>query len=129
MKAIKDRLRPITWLLAVVMVFQSCTVYKSTPITIDEASKANDKVRIYKRNGEKLKYYRIVQGNNGKYYGDQIINKMHNNFLINEDEIEKIQIKDKSSSTILTIAIPVAIIGIAIGAVALTVQNSIGFSY
>jgi CHASE3 domain sensor protein len=129
MKAIKDRLRPITWLLAVVMVFQSCTVYKSTPITIDEASKANDKVRIYKRNGEKLKYYRIVQGNDGKYYGDQIINKMHNNFLINEDEIEKIQIKDKSTSTILTIAIPVAIIGIAIGAVALTVQNSIGFSY
>lgn len=123
MKTLKKQLRPVAWFLVIMMVFQSCTVYKSTPVTLGEAVKADTKVKIEKRNGEKLKYYRIVQGNDGKYYGDEIKNKMHNNFLINEDEIEKIQIKDKTTSTILTIGIPVLIVGLAIGGVALALDN------
>ena len=123
MKTIKIHFKAVALFLTVLMMLQSCTVYKSTPVTLSEAVKADTRVKIENRNGEKLKYFRIVQGNDGKYYGDQIINKMHNNILINEDEIEKIQIKDKSTSTIITIAIPIAIIGIAIGAVALSVQN------
>jgi len=112
MKAIKEQLRPITWLLAVVMVFQSCTVYKSSPITLDEASKANDKVRIYKRNGDKVKYAKIVVLNDGNFYGVKKEKHLLNNILINQNDIDKIQLKDKTMSTILTVAIPVVIIGV-----------------
>ena len=105
------------------MVFQSCTVYKSTPITLDEASKANDKVRIYKRNGDKVKYAKVLMFNDGNYYGVEKIKGMHNNILLNEDEIVKVNIKDKTTSTILTIGIPVVIIGAVIGGIALAIEN------
>ena len=85
MKTLNKQLRPIAWLLAIMMIFQSCTVYKSTPVTLEDAVKANTKVKIEKLNGEKLKYFRIVQGNDGKYYGDVKIKNMYNNILINED--------------------------------------------
>ncbi|WP_370479789.1 hypothetical protein [Tamlana flava] len=128
MKTLKIYLKAVALFLSALMILQSCTVYKSTPVTLDEAVKADTKVKIEKRNGEKLKYYKIVQGEDGNYYGDEKVNGLHNNILINGDEIEKIQIKDKSTSTILTISIPVAWLGIGIVVLALSAQN-IGFSH
>ena len=115
MKTIKKKqIKGCALFLLLLMLIQSCTVYKSTSVTLGEAVEADTRVKIKKRNGEKLKYYRINQGKDGNYYGDIKVKRVHHNVLINEDEIQKIQIKDKTTSTILTVAIPVAYIGLAL---------------
>ena len=123
MKTLKAHLKVVALFFSVLILLQGCTVYKSANVTIDEAVKADNKVRIEKRNGERLKYYRVVELNDGNYYGKLKIKGLFNNFLIDEDNIDKIQIKDQSTSTILTVTIPVVIVGVLIGAVALSLEN------
>ena len=123
MKTLKAHLKVVALFFSVLILLQGCTVYKSANVTIDEAVKADNKVRIEKRNGERLKYYRVVELNDGNYYGKLKIKGLFNNILIDEDSIDKIQIKDQSTSTILTVAIPVVIVGVLINAVALSLEN------
>lgn len=94
------------------MLFQSCTVYKSASVSLDEASKSNTKVKVVKTNGEKVKYSRIVALNDGQFYGVQKVNGLSNNIPIHQDNIVKLNLKNQESSTILSIGIPVLIIGI-----------------
>ena len=55
--------------------------------------------------------YKNVEAENGIYYG---LMKYENSWVktpINEDNIDKVQVKDKTLSTVLSIAIPLVIIG------------------
>jgi len=112
MKTIKKQLKSVALILSVLILFQGCTVYKSASVSLEEASKSQTKVRVEKKNGEKVKYTRIVVLNDGNFYGVEPVKWMSNNILIEENSIKKIQIKDKQTSTILTFAIPLVIIGV-----------------
>ena len=123
MKTIKTHLRVVAFFFSAAILFQGCTVYKSSGVSFDEAVRAETKVRVEKKNGEKVKYSRIVVLNDGNFYGVEVIKGLSNNVIIEEDSIEKIHIKDRVLSTILTVAIPVVIVGVLIGAVALSLEN------
>ena len=71
LKYFKAQIVPIT--LVFVMLLQSCSVYKRTPVTFDEAAKTNSKVKIERIDKTKLKLKRIelVDGN---YFGLQKVN-------------------------------------------------------
>ena len=99
------------------------TYNQSVNVTLDEAVRADNKVRIEKRNGEEVKYYRVVKFNDGNYYGKIKVNGMFDNLLIDENNIVKVQIKDQKTSTILTVAIPVVIIGVIIVVIAKSLEN------
>ena len=124
MKTIKIHLRVVAFFFSALILFQGCTVYKSANVTLDEAVKADTKVRIEKKNGERLKYFKVVVLDDGNYYGKKKEKWIFNNIIIEENSIEKIQIKDKQASTIWTIAIPVVIIGVLIGAVAIGLERA-----
>ena len=113
MKKIKFSLKIVALFFSLLMFFQSCTVYKSTNVSLIDASKTDLKVKIMKLNGEKDKFSLIEVFDDGKFYGKKKIKgtSMYNYILIDEDNIEKIQIKDKVLSTILSIGIPIIIIG------------------
>ena len=105
--------------LAVLMLLQGCTVYKSANVTLDEAVKSHTKVRVKTFDNKSLKFDRIEVANNeihGINNGKQIITTVKRN------NIEKIQLKDKTMSTILSIAIPVVIAG---GILAILVADSL----
>jgi hypothetical protein len=53
------------------MLLQGCTVYKSAFVAHDEASKSLTKVRVEKKNGEKVKYSRIVVLDNHKFFKEK----------------------------------------------------------
>ena len=110
MKSINQHLKVVAIFFVTLMLFQSCTVYKSASVSLDEASKSNTKVRVVKTNGEKVKYSRIVVLNDGQFYGVQ--KAWSNNIPINQDDIVRLNLKNRKSSTILSIGIPVVIIGI-----------------
>ena len=113
----------MAWLCALLMIFQSCTVYKSTPITLDEASKANDRVRIYKNTGEEVDYLKVMMRNDGHYYGLKKKKGQVQNSLIDEDEIDSIKLKDKTLSTLATIGVPIIIAGVTVGLMALAISD------
>ena len=110
MKPIKEHLKVIAFFFATLILFQGCTVYQSAPITIEEASKSNSMVRVKTFNKESLKFDRIEVVNN-KIYGIKINKSEEDITQIEKDNIEKIQLKDKPMSTILSVAIPVVITG------------------
>jgi hypothetical protein len=123
MKTTTRRLKVVALFFSVLILLQSCTVYQSVNVTLDEAVGADNKVRIEKRNGEKVKYYRVLKFNDGNYYGKIKVNGMFDNLLIDENNIVKVQIKDQKTSTILTVAIPVVIIGVIIVVIAKSLEN------
>ncbi len=118
MKTIKLFLKPITYLLVFLILFQGCTVYKSKPVTLEYASEIGEPVRIEKTDGKKLKLLKVAKWNDGNYYGDRKEKEFVKHILINEEEISKVELKDKKRSTINSIAAPTVIIGILIIAVA-----------
>jgi len=109
MKTIDKYLKVVALFFATLILFQGCTVYKSASVTLEEASKSNTKVRVKTFDNQTLKFDRIVVVNN-KIIGSKIIKGKRNISLIEKDNIEKIQLKDITTSTILTIVIPVAVI-------------------
>ena len=115
MKKINKYLKVIAFFLSTLMLIQGCTVYRTTPVTLEEASKSNAKIRVRTVDKKNLKFDKIVISPDNEIYGHSEINKSTIITPIDKDNIEKIQLKDELVSTILTIAVPVTIgIGILV---------------
>lgn len=121
MKAIDRNLKLVTFFFVTLMLLQSCTVYKTPSVTLDEASKSNSEVRVKTIDNQSLKFDRI-QVTDNKVYGSSIINREMIITTIEKDNIEKIQLKDKTRSTILTI---VSLVGVTLGMFVLIIESSL----
>lgn len=121
MKTIDKYLKVVALFFVTLILFQGCTVYKSASVTLDEASKSNTKVRVKTFDNQSLKFDRIEVTNN-KINGVKINNGERSKTLIEKDNIEKIQLKDKTTSTILSIVTPVVVID---GILVIIVANSL----
>ena len=114
MKTFKLQFKSIALILSILILFQGCTVYMSTPITLEQASKAEQKVKVITESKEKLIFKRIGVEND-TYYG---VKKRKGEIVrtpLDSKWVSEVKVKDKAMSTILTIALPVGIIvGIAI---------------
>jgi hypothetical protein len=110
MKTKQIEIKLIAYLLAFIMLLQGCTVYKSVPITIEQAVQKESKVKVKTVNNEKFKFSRIGF-EDGTYYG---VKKSQNVIIktpLDPKNIDIIKEKDKTLSTVLSIGIPVIIIG------------------
>ena len=117
MKTIKLFLKPISYLLTFLILLQGCMVYKRTGVTLEEASKTEEKVKVEKIDGKKIKFSRIMEGNDGIFYGigeSTSRSWSDTSTLLNENDIAKVQIKDRKNSTIKSIILPVVIVGLLI---------------
>ena len=127
MKTLKNGLKPITFLLTALVLFQSCVVYHKAPTTLERASQERIKTKITNSNGETSKYD-YISYEDGTYYG---VNKdfEERGALIktplNQSEIEKILTKNKSASTWITaglIAVPVLAISVIVSLNSISIQ-------
>jgi len=106
------------------ILFQGCTVYKSVPISLEQAVQNESKVRVKTKSNEKFKFDRIGV-EDGSFYGVKKSNNVLIKTPLNQDFIDSINEKNKTLSTVLSIAIPVVIIfggliivtGIQLGAI------------
>ncbi len=130
MKTLNKYLKVVALFFATLILLQGCTVYKTASVTLYEASKINNKVRVEKKDGKKVKYSNIVLLDDGQYYGKEKVKgtNMYNYILIDEANILKVQFLDKKTSTILNIAVPFVIVGIIIGITAHRMNNTNFFS-
>lgn len=90
-------------LLSLICLVESCTIYRSTPATIEKAVSDDTKVKIYTKNGSVYKLNKIVL-KDGQYYGVKHINGQTITQPLDMNNIEIIKVKNKGTSTFLTIA-------------------------
>lgn len=89
--------------LSLLFLFESCSIYKKAPITIEEAATGDKSVLIIRNDGTKLSLSK-VEKIDGKYYGTKQVNDQTITLPLNEEEIQKIRLKDKRASRFVTIA-------------------------
>lgn len=116
MRTIKIQIKSFSFFLSMLVIFQSCTVYKSTAVTLDEAAKEEIKTKVETNNGVNIKFKHIVF-EDGNYFGIRKFKRKIQKIELNKEHIKSVRLKNKTVSTILTlsvIAIPiVTIIGVA----------------
>jgi len=111
MKTNEKQIRSIAFLLVLIMFFQSCTVYKSTPISIEQVVENQSEVKIHTLNNNTYKFS-AIETIDRKYFG---INKSANVVIrtpLDENQMDTIKEKNKTLSIILRIGIPLVFIGL-----------------
>ncbi len=96
-------------LMASLVLFQSCRVYHKANVSIDEAVKSEKRARLMTKEGEKLKFIKIIE-DNGNYYGLKFKSA---NVLIQPDNIDSLRLHDRTMSIIYGTII--AIVGLSTG--------------
>ena len=116
MKTLIKQFRLTSTVLLILLLFQSCTVYKSPNITLKEAENAQSVVRAKTIDKKTYKYYRIGFEND-YFYGLNYKNGEEIKIRLNEDKIQKVQAKSIEGSVLATIVVPtvsVIIVGAAL---------------
>ncbi len=142
MKTIRLYLEKISIFLLFLITLQSCSVYHSKTTTIDEAVLSNDKVKVITNSNNIYKLHKLKK-EDGQVYGvlkkgsetaerlaDQGLIKYtdgkYETILMKDSTIKEIYLKNKTLSTVLTIAIPV--VGVAVLLVVLYNTVDVGSS-
>lgn len=95
------------------MLIQGCTAYKSSSVSLEEASISETKIKV-KTNYKKTYYFQSIVFEDGSYYGIKTLKGEIVKIKLYEKDLEKVLIKSKKKSTIYTIASPLILIGLAI---------------
>lgn len=128
MKIIRLYLEKIAIFLLFLITLQSCSVYHSKTAIIDEAVLSNNKVKIITNSNDIYKLHKL-KVEDGQVYGvlkkgsetaerlaDQGLVKYsdskYETILIKDSTIKEIYLKNKTLSTILSIAIPVVSVAV-----------------
>jgi len=114
MKTIKIHLKIVAILISSMILLQGCTVYKSTTASLEDVSKSQIKAKILTTDNQTLKFKRIdfIDGNYiGVISDDMEVNPEIEFMPLDKNNIQSIKVKDKTVSTILTVVIPIAVVG------------------
>jgi len=104
MKTLKKQSRLTAVFMVFVVFLQSCTIYKSVPISIDQAVKNQSEVKIHTLNHDTYRFT-AIEDIDGNYFG---INKSAHEILrtpLNENQISTIKEKDKTLTTIFDVGV------------------------
>lgn len=118
----KKRNRVAPFLLSLLLIMQSCQVYKTSSISLEEATLSKEKVKVKTTIGERLKFNEIDK-EEGLYYGIKKKKGELEKVPLNQEFIIGVYPKNRPLSTISTIVLP---IGIIVG-VLLIFQDSFKF--
>ena len=101
MKTLKKQLKIVALFFSILILFQGCvTVYKSANVTLEEAVRADTKVRITTNDNKTIKYLNITKINQ-EYFGIKKVNGDLTKIPIQNKDIEKVRIKNKPMSTVV----------------------------
>ncbi len=121
---IHNNLKWIALTLSALFLLQSCKVYQSKTVTVNEAILSTERVKVNNFNNESYKFERLYKDNE-QLYGyakrwsstakkltEQIVKGQLNYVIISlsEKTIKEYHLQNKTLSTILTVAIPVVVV-------------------
>src|SRR5210317_697205 len=101
MKLIKLNVKVVALFLAVLLLLQGCTVYKSGNASLYDAAKSESKTKIIKKDGEKVKFSKVLLLDSGKFYGIKWIdrNKTTDSIFIDTKAVKKVKLENKKLNT------------------------------
>jgi len=59
MKTLKKQFKSVALILSMLILFQGCTVYKSVPISLEQAVQNESKVKVETKDNRTMKFNRI----------------------------------------------------------------------
>lgn len=126
MKTIKKHVRLVSLFLAVIIFFQSCSVYQSKTASIDEAVQFKHKIKLVINSDETYEFKELQKENDNiygiarknsdtaKHLNKQIVEEIENQkyvkILLTKDQLNKIHLQNKPLSTLITVAVPAVIL-------------------
>ncbi|MBA0884608.1 hypothetical protein [Flavobacterium undicola] len=128
MRHINLKSKTVCFLLVIALILQSCSVYKKTPVTLDEAVTADRKVLVVKVDNTKLKFIRIEQID-GIYYGRIKTRGGIEKIPLTENDLKTIRVLDKTATTIGNVAIVVGSVGTVLLVVAAIELSDLGANW
>ncbi len=131
MKKTRLYLKRIALLLIFLMTLQSCSVYYTKTVSVDEALLSDNKVKIITTSNDIYKFKKL-QTEDDQIYGvakktSSTAKKFSNEIVsvdsdskfvrisLEEITINEIHLKNKGASTAVSVAIPVVIVGVLVG--------------
>ncbi|MBT8274216.1 MAG: hypothetical protein KJO77_10440 [Bacteroidia bacterium] len=109
MKTLGKQFKRLALFLSLLILFQSCVIYKKGNFNLDDAVYSNSKSEVLTNFDVNYKFKRIVQ-EEGNYYGLKKVKGDYEKTTLNPSDIKRVRIKDKFLSTILTILVPIGVL-------------------
>ncbi|PIF60900.1 hypothetical protein [Flavobacterium sp. 11] len=103
--------KTVCFLLVIALIFQSCGVYKKTPVTLEQAVTADSKVLVVNADNKIFKFIRIEQID-GIYYGHLKTKGKIEKIPLTESDLKTIRVLNKTATNIGNIAIVVGSLGV-----------------
>ncbi len=139
MKTLRLYLKKISIFFMFLITLQSCVVYHSKTATVDEAIQSDDKIKVITDSNDIYKLHKLKK-EDGQIYGvvkkgsetakrlsDQGLIKYsdskYETILLTESTINEVHLKNKTLSTVLSVAIPV----VGVVAIFAILYNSMSF--
>ncbi len=125
MKGTHKYLRLFARLLIFILLFQSCNIYRSKPVSVDRAVEFNRKVKLKTKSNQVYKFnslekegadlFGIAKANSkeAKLMAENIVEKNYKGKFVKigiaENSVEEVKLKDYTMSVITPIAIGLAV--------------------
>ena len=119
MKKLITNLKPIVYLLTLIILLQGCAIYHPIGVTLDQAVHEGKKVKLVTNQDKVIKFKRI-ESENEMYYGFTKVKKELVRIPINAEQVKTIKPKNNVGSVLVSISlifVSVVILGIIVGAV------------
>lgn len=115
MKTYKKKIRMVTFFFTMLILMESCVVYKDHSVTLKRASMSKNWVKIETKTSQIFKYEQVIFENE-KYYGINIVKGEIVKTELIESKIASINLEERRKSKSLNTVIPVAVGAVVVGA-------------
>ena len=127
MMYLKRFFRPITLFMIALLLFQSCRVYHKAEVSIDKAVSEEKRVRLITKDGQKLKFKRIIKTDN-QYYGIKSLKPDAVKTSIDPSNIRSLRLHNQTLSIVFGILIGSVVTTAVITFIALASWSGPSFS-
>lgn len=104
MRPLKLKNKIFSALFIIALMLQSCSIYKKSPASLDEAVRANARTVIVNTDNSKQEFRRITQVDN-KYYGEIKTISGTKKVPLSETDIKSIRVLDTTATTLTNLGI------------------------
>ena len=123
MKRLRKQIEPVVLFFSFLILLQSCVVYQGKDVTLEQAAQEESKVKV-KTKSSKIYNFRHIGFEDGTFFGVQKKGKELIKVPLEINELSQVRLHNKPLSAVLSICIPV----ILVGSFALLIASSISFS-
>lgn len=125
MKILKKQIKPIALIFGALILFQSCKAYYKDSVTLEQAVNEHKRAKVETVTKQTYKF-QTISFENGQYYGIKMVKGETVKIPIDQANLSKVRLENKSLSVIGTIGVSVLIgFGILVGIAGIALSGGI----